>query len=185
MNWKKSHQTADFKAKIKNTTHTSPVRSPQQHVARWPPLVWFCAFFFGRNDFRCPETAAEWDLTCFPALTFFTACCPHSFPFLSISAWGSASSTQLKRQTDTKQEESEKLGELRGVWRPSSHSAAVTLICSAAPFLNYCQTRPHRAAFHGFTPGALWETKSVGPLAWTSTTPNQIAVKRGQNELRI
>lgn len=91
----------------------------------------------------------------------------------------------LKRQTDTKQEESEKLGELRGVWRPSSHSAAVTLICSAAPFLNYCQTRPHRAAFHGFTPGALWETKSVGPLAWTSTTPNQIEVKRGENELRI
>lgn len=69
---------------------------------------------------------------------------------------------KLKRQTDTKQEESEKLGELRGVWRLSSHSAAVTLICSAAPFLNYCQTRPHRAAFHGFTPGALWETKSVG-----------------------
>lgn len=56
---------------------------------------------------------------------------------------------------------------------------------SAAPFLNYCQTRPHRAAFHGFTPGALWETKSVGPLAWTSTTPNQIEVKRGENELRI
>lgn len=78
-----------LKSKTQHIRHTTTTRA-----ARWPPSVWFCAFFFGRNDFRCPETAAEWDLTCSPALTFFTVCCPHSFPFLSISAWGSASSTQ-------------------------------------------------------------------------------------------